>query len=324
MSNTSHFRSGGGLVEFYQLEDFVAVVEEESFSRAAIRVFRTQSAVSQAIKRLEEELGTSLLDRDTHGFAPTESGRMVLDYARRILGIRDELVHIIEGLREAVLGRVSIAAHESAAHYVLPEVLKEYRRRHSAIQIEIQRVPVELIPRHVLERRADLGFVTSSAPFRDLRSIELLRDPLVLVVPPGHHLAGRADVQVRELGNEHFIAHHVRTPTTENVFALFEEHHTPLHIAARLWSYENVKEFVKQGMGIAVVPRLCVKKELTEHSLLEVPLSGLDFSRSVQVIFLDEHQLPDAARSLLELIRNWKWDLPTLPQAADEMKKTED
>lgn len=291
-------------MEFYQLEDFVAVVEEGSFSRAAARVFRTQSAVSQAIKRLEDELSTSLLDRDTHGLTPTETGRMLLDYARRILSDRDELLHVIEGLREAILGRISIASHESSAHYILPDLLREFRNLHPAIQIEIQRIPVELIPRHVLERRADIGFVTSQPPFRELRSIELLRDPLVLVVPPEHRLAGRTGVQVGELGHEHFFAHHVRTPTTENVVALFEEYHTPLHIAGRLWSYENVKDFVKEGLGIAIVPRLCVEHDLGDGTLIQVPLAGLDFHRSIRVIFLEERKLTEQARSLLELIRH--------------------
>ncbi len=295
-------------MEFYQLEDFVAVVEEGTFSKAAVRVFRTQSAVSQAVKRLEEELKTSLLDRDTHGLEPTETGRMVLHYARRILSIRDELNHVIEGLKEAVLGRVTIAAHESAAHYVLPKVLAEFHRRFPRIQIEIQRVPVELVPRHVLEHRVDLGFVTSDPEFHELRSLELFKDPLVLVVPPRHRLADQKTVRVSELGNEHFLVHHVRTPTTERVPTLFEDHHTPLHIAARLWSYENVKEFVKQEMGIAILPRLCVQKELAEGSLIEVPLLGLDFSRSVRVIYPDEKNISEGARDFLELIRSWKWD----------------
>lgn len=300
-------------MEFYQLEVFIAVAEEGSFSRAAERVFRTQSAVSQAVKKLEDELGLLLLDRETATLVPTEAGQAVLDYARRTIAMRDQCLQLTDSLKRARTGKVTIAAFESAALYILPEPLRAFHERFPDIEIEVLRRPDETIPHQVLERSADIGFVTSESPFHDLCSFKLFDDPLILIVPPGHRLAGRRDAMVEHLANEHFFVHHVRTQTTQKVIGLFEEHRTDLRIAARLWSYENVKEFVKGGAGVAIVPAISARTELRERTLVEVPLAGLDSYRTIRVIHSKEQYLPAAARELLGVIKTWRWPSLTRP-----------
>ena len=293
-------------MDFYQLEDFVAVVEEGSFSRGADRVYRTQSAVSQAIKKLEDELGLPLIDRQPHALVLTEAGQTLLGHAKRILDMRDQSVRAINLLKGGSGGAVTIASHESAAHYVLPELLSEFHQRFPGVRIEVRRAPVESIPSQIRDRGADIGFLTFEPLFRDLNSLELFRDPLVLVVWPEHHLTSRGTVEVDELGAEDFVIHHVQTPTTEQVTLLFEEHGIPLRITAKLWSYENIKAFVKQRIGIAIVPRISVLEELHDGTLVQVPLRGLHFCRTLRVVWGDERYLPEGARGLLDLIRAWR------------------
>ena len=229
--------------------------------------------------------------------------------------MRDQFFQQVEELKRARLGKVTIAAFESAALYILPEPLQAFHQRFPDIEIEVLRRPDDTIPHHVLERTADIGFITYETPFRDLRSLDLFEDPLILIVPPAHRFAG-ASVEVKDLATEHFFVHHVRTQTTQKVIGLFEEHKTTLHIAARLWSYENVKGFVKGGMGIAILPAVAARAELRDGSLVRVPVAGLTSSRMIRAIHSDERYLPVGARSLIEVIRGWNWawtDDPPLP-----------
>src|SRR5438093_549668 len=123
-------------MELYQLEHFVAVVEEHSFTRAAERVLRTQGAVSVSIRKLEEELGVSLMIRGSHDCALTEAGRALLAYARPIIQLRDKMRRAMSDFRTLAAGGVSIASHESAAEYLLPAPLAAFATLQPAIRLE--------------------------------------------------------------------------------------------------------------------------------------------------------------------------------------------
>ena len=116
-------------MDLLPLEHFLAVVTEKSFSRAAEKVFRTQPAVSQSIKKLEAEVGTPLFARDAAELALTEAGKVLLDYAKRMLQLRDEVFDKLAQLDSLDAGGLTIASHESVACYLLPAALRDYTQR---------------------------------------------------------------------------------------------------------------------------------------------------------------------------------------------------
>ena len=123
-------------MEITQLEFFLKVVEEGSFSRAAERAFRTQPAVSLAIRRLEDEIGAPLFDRAQKTPTLTEVGEVFHDYARRIITLRDEARGVVAELRELRAGRVRVGANESTSLYLLPDVILDFRARHPGVKVE--------------------------------------------------------------------------------------------------------------------------------------------------------------------------------------------
>src|SRR5260370_26494045 len=139
-------------MEFSQLEFFVTVVEEGSFSKAALRVYRTQPAVSIAIRRLEEEIGAPLFERSQKTPMLTEVGALVYDYAKRILSLRDQTFGAVSELSSLQRGRVRIGANESTSLYLLPHLILAYRALHPNIMVEIFRNTSEHLPREVLDR----------------------------------------------------------------------------------------------------------------------------------------------------------------------------
>ncbi|NBO65945.1 MAG: LysR family transcriptional regulator [Acidobacteria bacterium] len=293
-------------MEFGQLEIFISIADEKSFSRAAEKMLRTQPALSIAIKRLEEELGEPLFDRSSRSGMLTEAGKILYSYAQRLINLRQEAQEAVAELREMYRGRLIIGANESTSYYLLPQLLLEYRRQYPLIRIEVHRSVSERIPLDVLERKLDFGFLSYDPQQAGLESLEINRDDLVLVVPPGHPLAGKGQVSVRELGGYQFVAHNAKSPSRDRIFELFRQNHTPLNICVELSTLETIKDFVLLGVGIAILPRLSVSTEIETRRLVHIPVRGMRIEKTLRLVFRRESNLSHAAKSFLELIRNWK------------------
>lgn len=290
-------------MDFSQLEIFLSIAQEKSFSRAAEKMLRTQPAISIAIKRLEEELGESLFDRSSKAGTLTEAGKILHSYAQRILNLRDEATGAISELRGMYRGRLSIGANESTSLYLLPDLLVKYREQHPRIKIEVYRNVSERIPNEVLERNLDFGFLSFDPQHPSLQSMEVYHDELVLVVSPKHHLAKTPQVTVRDLGKESFVAHNVKTPARARIFELFAQNRTPLNISIELATLETIKSFVKNNVGIAILPRLAVQADVAAKQLVEVSVKGLKIEKTLRIIFRREQTLSHAAKSFLEIVR---------------------
>jgi DNA-binding transcriptional LysR family regulator len=294
---------GKSWVDISQLEIFLCIAEEKSFSRAAEKMLRTQPALSIAIKRLEEELGEPLFDRSSKSGTLTEAGKILHSYAQRMINLRDEAKESISELGGMFRGRLSIGANESTSLYLLPGLLLEYRQRHPNIKIEVYRNVSEKIPAEVLERNLDFGFLSYDPVHPALQSIEVHRDELVLVVPPRHRLVNRTQVTFKELSDEQFVAHNVKTPARTRIFELFAQHRTPLNICIELATLETIKEFVALNVGIAILPRLAVRDEIESGKLVEVPVKGMKIEKVLRIVYRREHSLSHAAKSFLEIVK---------------------
>ena len=175
---------GACTMDLLQLEHFLAVVEERTFTRAAERVCRTQPAVSQSIKKLEEEVGAPLFARDVHEVSLTEAGRVLADYARRMVHLRDEALRQVTELKSLKAGTLAIAAHESAAVYLLPAPLRAYLQKFPDIKVGIYRSRLNEIPRQVMDREVDVGFVKDEPAFHELQWVDVHSDEMMCIASP--------------------------------------------------------------------------------------------------------------------------------------------
>ena len=209
-------------MDLLQLEHFLAVVEERTFTRAAERVCRTQPAVSQSIKKLEDEVGAPLFARDVHEVSLTEAGRVLADYARRMVGLRNDAMRQVSELKSLKAGTLTIAGHETAAVYLLPAALRSYLQRFPDIKLGIYRSRLEEIPRQVMDREVDVGFVKEAPAFHELQWVEVHSDEMVCIASPRHPLAQRDLVSVKDVSSEQFVLHHLCSATAERILRLFE------------------------------------------------------------------------------------------------------
>ena len=295
-------------MELLQLEHFLAVAEEGSFTRAAARVCRTQSAVSQSVKKLEETIGVPLFARDMPELSLTEAGRAMIDRARRMLSLRDEAIRQVGELRNLTSGNLTIAAHESAAVYLLPGPLRQYFNHFPRIKVGIHRRRLDEIPRQVLDREFDVGFVKDPPAFHELRSVLVFADEMILIGSPRHPMAARESVRVRDLGSESFMVHHLCASTEQKILRFFDAHTTRCNIAAELWSFESLKHFVQQDVGLAFVPRITVLQEIADGTLVSIPVQELNMPRETYMVFRKSGYISDSAQQFIDLIGQFKWN----------------
>ncbi len=283
-----------------QLEVFLTVTREGKFSRAAEKLHRTQSAVSQSIHKLEEDVGELLFDRSSRDGGLTDAGRVLQEYAERLLNLRNDASGALAELRELQRGKLAIAANEFTALYLLP-VLAEFRRLHPMIRIMVQRSLGSHIPGDVLRHTSELGVLTYDPEEPRLHSIVVYLDELIFVVPPTHPLAAESQVSIRQLGAESFVAHIVSSPYREKVIQTFKRHKTPLHMDIELPTLQAIKRFVAMGNGVALLPEISVENELTRGELVRIPVRELRLHRKLRLVYRKAASISHAARAFLKV-----------------------
>jgi DNA-binding transcriptional LysR family regulator len=287
-------------MDISQLEVFQAVAREGGFSRAADKLYRTQSAVSQTIRKLESEIGELLFDRSSREGLLTDAGRVLQEYAERLLNMRENARQALEELRALQTGKLVLGANELTSLYLL-KVLAEFRSVHPAIQVIVQRSLGSHIPDDILRHNCEFGVLTYDPEDAELASVVVYLDELVFVVPSQHPLARESRISIRQLGAESFVAHIVSSPYREKVIQAFKKYKTPLHMGVELPTLQAIKRFVAMGNGVAFLPEISVEDEIARGELVRIPVQELRIHRKLRLIYRKAAALSHAGRAFLKV-----------------------
>ena len=289
-------------MELTQLETFLAVAEERSFSRAALRLHRTQPAVSQVIRKLEDDVGETLFDRAARDGTLTAAGELLRDYAQRLLALRREASSALAELKTLERGRLQLAANEYTCLYLLP-ALDQFCRQHPDVGVAVHRMLASKIPDELSMRTFELGVMSFRPDLEQFHSIAVYGDSLELILSPSHRLAGVEHLAIHDLGREIFVAHNVASPLRRKVIESFQRHHTPLNMPIELPTIEAIKKFVAMGNGVALVPHLTVARELESGDLVSVKVPELELRRVLRLVYRRRFTLSAAAEAFLDSLR---------------------
>lgn len=256
--------------------------------------------MSQTIRKLEQEIGEPLFDRTSREGVLTDAGRVLQEYAEKLLNLRQDAQEALVEMRQLQKGNLVIAANEFTALYLLP-VLGEFRRLHPTIKITVKRSLGSHIPDDILKHNVELGVLSYDPQEPQLQSAVVYLDELAFVVPPGHPLASAAEVSVRQLGAESFVAHIVASPYREKVIEAFRRHKTPLHMDVELPTLQAIKRFVCMGNGVALVPEISVESEIGRGELVRIPVRDLHFQRKLRLVYRQESTLSHVGNAFLKV-----------------------
>lgn len=274
-----------------QLLAFVAVARRESFTLAAKDLFLTQSAVSHAIKALEDELGHRLLDRVGKRVSITQAGEQLLVHAQRILGEMEAARAGLDHLANWGHGRLRVGASVTACQYLLPTVLREFRQSFPKCIIRIE--PGDHSRQHELlrEGQIDLAVMLRPDADRELTFVPMFNDQLCFVVSPLHPWASMGQVPRAQVAQETLILYNKASFTFRLLADYFREERVTLSNYIELGAMEAIKELAKTGVGVGVIAPWVARVEIENGSLVAVPLGVRPLVRQWGVGYLRGRRL---------------------------------
>lgn len=263
------------------LRYFLLVCEERSITKAAKRARVTQPAMSSAMARLEEEMGSPLFVRDRGGVAPTSAGEALIPRAKAVLAAVEDARRAVEEVRDARTGRVRVGGGATVCAYYLPPVLAAYRAQHPSVKLLVREGTSEATREAVLAGELDLGIIT-------IEHGEFWRDDeMILVAAP--------DADVRR-------APMVTFPKGATIREAVDRHFPGSEIVMELSGIASVIEHAVQGLGVALVSRVSVEDALADGSLVEVKDPRTPVVRPLKIIHRGLERLSPAAAALRKLL----------------------
>ena len=286
---------------------FFTVARHLSFTRAAEALHTTQPAVTFQIRQLEEHFNTRLFDRSHNRIALTEAGQRVHEFASRILDLYDQMDSAVSELTGEVAGVLLVGASTTIAEYVLPALLAAFKRKFPAVSIRLRVGNTDAVVSMVERNDIDLGVVEGPVANRQL-AVEMCRlDQLVAVVPNGHPLAAAQSVPVRALLEHPFIAREEGSGTREVTLDYLRSAGLDVDavdVVLEFGSPESIKGAVEAGMGISVLSRATLDKELALSRLVAVKLEP-PLERPFSFVHRRQKFRTHAMQELLAFARDW-------------------
>jgi len=290
-------------MDLRQLRYLVALAEELNFTRAAANEHIAQPALSQQIRRLEDELGLALVERTTRHVSLTEAGQLLVVRARRILAELDAAGAELSAVRGVDIGHVTIGAMHTMGPVDLSLVLATFHDLHPHVGLTVREASSEEMAEMLRIDELDLAFlsVTERVESHGLGLHQLVSEELVALLAPDHPLAGRRQVRMAELADEPFISFRAGARLRELLFAAGRDAGFEPRVALETNESQRVRRLVSHGLGVAILPRsdaIGPGAEVAVAALVEPSLR-----RDITLAWREGRRHPPAATAFLELAR---------------------
>ena len=291
-----------------QLQCFSAVARRLSYTKAAEELHLTQPAVSMQIRQLEQQAGLALTEQFGKRVHLTEAGEEVFRYARSILQQVDELDVVLDRIKGLSGGRLKIAAI-SSANYFAPKLLGTFHERFPDINVSMEVTNQTEVLRRVLDNEVDMAIMGQPPKDSQVEAIAFMDNPLIIVAPPGHRLAKRKRIQLKELEKEEFLIREPGSGTRGAMERFFRQNKLKLRTGMGMGSLSSIKQGVQANLGLGLLQRDAVQVELQLGKLVELKVKGLPIWRKWYVVLHKAKRLSVAAEEFRSLLINEAVDL---------------
>ncbi|PKN53632.1 MAG: hypothetical protein CVU55_00475 [Deltaproteobacteria bacterium HGW-Deltaproteobacteria-13] len=296
-------------ITIQQMEAIISLVEEGSFSRAAKRMLLTQPALTKNIKNAEDCLGVRLANRSSAGISLTPEGKLLYDYARRMIKLRDEAKEKVLALGKDACGNIYLSASTIPANYILPRVLSEFNKVNYGIRIHIKTSDSEDAMNMVLDNEVEMGFIGKKPLNRKLKAEILWKDRLILAVSKDHPWQKKKSITLPELLDEPFVIREKGSATRDLFESYLKKSNSinlsQFNICCELGSSEAIKEAVISGLGVSVISIHAVSRELSQGLIFEVPIQGYSMERNFYLIYRSQFDGRPFHKTFINFIKNY-------------------
>jgi LysR family transcriptional activator of glutamate synthase operon len=290
-------------MELRQLRYLVALAEELHFTRAAEREHVAQPALSQQIRRLEEEVGLALVERTTRHVALTDAGEVLVVRARRMLAELEAAGTELQALRGMDTGHVTIGSMHTMGPIDLSLPLALFHDLHPGVGLTVREQSSEEMAEMLRVDEIDLAFlsVTERVESHGLGLHQLVSEELVVLLPLVHPLSGRAEVRMAELADEQFISFRAGARLRELLFAAGREAGFEPRVTLESNESQRIRRLVARGLGVAILPRSDADRPGAEVAVARLVAPSL--RRDITLAWREGRRLAPAAAAFLDLAR---------------------
>lgn len=279
---------------------FEAVFRHSNITKAAEELHLAQPSVSVAVRELEEYYGICLFERLGRRIVPTELGKEFYGYALHIVSLFDEMEQKIRNWD--ALGVIRIGASITIGTHILPPLLKQYQALYPELRTEVTIGKSAVIEQHILENKIDIGLIENQSEHPDINVLPFMEDYMQAIVAPDHPLAKYSQVTLEQLAQYPFLMREKGSAGREILDACFALEQITVHPLWESASTQAIVRGVAEGLGVAVLPCLLVRKNIEEHTVKMIPFPQ-PLTRKLNLIWHRSKYLTDNMNAFIDLCK---------------------
>ena len=290
-------------INLNHLRTFFFCGKHRTFSEAAEALFLSTPAVTMQMKQLEASLGIDLFLRHRNSIALTDTGLMILEYARKIFELAEAVENTIEEIKALKIGDLRVGTLRIYAGYIMPSLIASYQEKYPGVHVLLDEGGATEIARSIIENKNELGLIPATDPVHpQLQLTPCFQEELVLILPRGHHLCQKREICIADLAREPLLLRQRGTSSREFIFEKFREAGIETHIITETKNVPFIIEQVQAGKGITLMPKSPLK-ELIKYRPLEVRSLAEDpILININIVYLKNRVLSPAAQAFMELL----------------------
>ncbi len=290
-------------MNLHHLAIFTTVAATGSLTASARKLHISQPALSRELKAFESRLGVTLFERHAKGMRLTQAGEVLNRYAVRLFELERTAEAAMREIAGAMRGRLTLGASNTIGTYVLPPVLAAYRRQRPRVQISLFVGNTEQVSQGVDDMLFMLGFIEGPLHVQGLRTTVFQQDEIVPVAAPDHPLLKRKALKPSDLSGEPLLMRERGSGTRELIAAALQRQNIEQGDTMEFGNTEALKRAAVYGGGIAWLPRICIRNELRDGQLRELPLRELAITRPLMMVQRENAPMEPAAEAFLRLLQ---------------------
>lgn len=290
-------------MQIESLKLFCDVVRLRSFSEGARANGVLQATASLAIQRLEKHLGARLIDRSCRPWKLTPEGQLFYEGCRKLLEEYRALEAEVRGQRMVAESTVRVAAIYSVNLHDMSRCVRRFSELQPGARVQLEYLHPSRVCERVLRDEVDLGILSFPEGRRGLAVIPWRDEPMVVVCPPQHPLAGQRQVAVQQLAGEVFVGFDAELVIRKKIDAFLRAHRVQVKVVLTFDNVEAVKRAVEAGSGIAILPEPTLQHERQAGTLVAIPFAAVSFVRPLGIVYRRGRKLSAAAQAFVDLLR---------------------